>query len=100
MASSTDMRDRIRFVELVAELVPRNATLDVNVAPSLPRPLAEMTDADWGNRARYQSNETERVANPSARDMNATWLKTDMNIRDLFVTSGIMIRDKRSPPPP
>jgi hypothetical protein len=47
MATSKSMRQRIRFIELVHDLLPRHAALDVNVTPTLPRPLAEMTDADW-----------------------------------------------------
>jgi hypothetical protein len=47
MATSKKLSDRIRFIELVADLLPRNATLDVNVAPTLPKPLAEMSDVDW-----------------------------------------------------
>jgi len=47
MATSKKMSERIRFIELVADLLPRNATIDLNVQPVLPRPLAEMTDADW-----------------------------------------------------
>jgi hypothetical protein len=47
MATSPELKDRVRFIELVHDLLPRNATLDVNVTPTLPRPLAEMTDADW-----------------------------------------------------
>lgn len=47
MATSKKMSERIRFVELVHDLLPRNATLDVNLQPVLPRPLSEMTDADW-----------------------------------------------------
>ena len=39
--------DPAAYVKVVASLVPREASLDVNIAPSLPRPLAEMTDADW-----------------------------------------------------
>jgi hypothetical protein len=47
MATSKKMSDRVRFIELVHDLLPRNATLDVSVAPALPRPFAEMTSADW-----------------------------------------------------
>jgi hypothetical protein len=47
MATSPEMKDRVRFIELVHELLPRNAALDVNVRPALPKPFAEMTDADW-----------------------------------------------------
>lgn len=47
MATSPELKDRVRFIELVHDLLPRNATLDVNVQPTLPRPLAEMTDSDW-----------------------------------------------------
>jgi hypothetical protein len=39
--------DPAAYVKVVASLVPREASLDVNVTPTLPRPLAEMTDADW-----------------------------------------------------
>jgi hypothetical protein len=39
--------DPAAYVKVVASLVPREASLDVNVTPTRPRPLAEMTDADW-----------------------------------------------------
>jgi hypothetical protein len=37
MATSKKLSDRIRFVELVHDLLPRNAVLDVSVTPQLPR---------------------------------------------------------------
>jgi hypothetical protein len=47
MATSKKMSDRIKFVEIVHDLLPKHAAIDVNVAPSLPKDLAEMEDADW-----------------------------------------------------
>jgi hypothetical protein len=47
MATSKSMTHRRRFIELVHDLLPRNAVLDVNVAPVLPKAFAEMTSADW-----------------------------------------------------
>jgi hypothetical protein len=47
MAPSRSITTRVKFIELVHDLLPRNAVLDGNVSPTLPRPLAEMTDADW-----------------------------------------------------
>jgi Family of unknown function (DUF5681) len=47
MATSPELKDRVRFIELVHDLLPRHAALDVSVQPVLPRPLAEMSDADW-----------------------------------------------------
>jgi hypothetical protein len=47
MATSKKMSDRIKFVEMVHDLLPKHAAIDVNVAPSLPKDLAEMEDADW-----------------------------------------------------
>ena len=46
MATLPDMKDRIKFIELVHNLLPRESRLEVG-PPQLPKDLAAMEDADW-----------------------------------------------------
>jgi hypothetical protein len=43
MATSTDLKDKIKFIELVHDLLPRESRLEVGL-PSLPKDLAAMDE--------------------------------------------------------